>query len=100
MAIAVGKTKDGESLPAKPGHLESIDVAATDLFRSYRAWRIPCRCVASDQYALLYIVCVSRRGAGKTALIDLLVHDNGGGLVRHGEGVRLRMRATEDEKQR
>lgn len=50
VAIAVGKTKDGESLPAKPNHEEAksaqsrvMDGRGERPEELYLAWRSPCR---------------------------------------------------------
>jgi hypothetical protein len=70
-AMAVGKTKDGASLPAKPG------VGRLDLvrFRSDRGTNLALR---SQCRYLSVSACVVFLG------VDVLVHDNGWGLGRHG----------------
>ncbi len=82
--MAVGKTNDGESFPAKPAtqivnglRSRSVRVAV----RSYLASRSPCRCwvglVSTPSHEL--------GGAGAAARANLLVHDNGRSLLRHDE---------------
>lgn len=77
VAIAVGKTKDGESFPAKPVNCGQY---ATSLGRlrgdSYQAWRSPCRWMPQISY--------DSSVRGGWGLVSILVHDNGGSLVRHG----------------
>ena len=76
VAMAVGKTKDGESLPAKPGgHCYYRQGAGAD------GTRIP-----SFEYPVPLQACVSTQSqcsSVKAQLGSLLVHDNGGGLGRH-----------------
>jgi hypothetical protein len=73
--MAVGKTKDGESLPAKPGgHCYYRRGGMAD------GTRIP-----SFEYPVPLQACVSTQSQPQAAgeLGSLLVHDNGGGLRRH-----------------
>ena len=75
--MAVGKTKDGESLPAKPGtHCYYRRGGMAD------GTRIP-----SFEYPVPLQACVSTqsqcKGLVHSQLGSLLVHDNGGGLGRH-----------------
>jgi hypothetical protein len=73
--MAVGKTKEGESLPAKP---EAI---------CYYEWcHVLVRClVPSFEYPVPLQASVSTQSQckGPQAARSLLVHDNGGGLRRH-----------------
>ena len=73
--MAVGKTKEGESLPAKPGTC------------CYYEWRhvLPKCLIPSFEYPvpLQESVSTQLQSKGPQAARSLLVHDNGGGLRRH-----------------
>lgn len=76
VAIAVGKTKEGLSLPAKPVRpLLAQHKAQEHCASAYQASNIPCR------YRLP--LALNRNGDARRLLKSLLVHDNGGGLRRH-----------------
>lgn len=75
VAMAVGKTKEGESLPAKPGascYYEWCHVLAEYLIPSFE-YPVPLQASVSTQ----------SQCKGPQAARSLLVHDNGGGLRRH-----------------
>jgi hypothetical protein len=73
--MAVGKTKEGESLPAKPGaccYYEWFHVLVRCLIPSFE-YPVPLQASISTQ----------SQCKGPQAARSLLVHDNGGGLRRH-----------------
>lgn len=60
VAMAVGNTKDGESFPANPREIWSVESQVWDFIPSHRASRNLCRCIKC-QYVLQ---CHSRRSIG------------------------------------
>jgi hypothetical protein len=81
VAMAVGNTKEGESLPAKPIHpFWSARVCGLSRDYAYRASKIQYR--LEFKLALFITLCnisTEYEHEGK----DVLVHDNGGSLRRH-----------------
>jgi hypothetical protein len=80
VAIAVGKTKEGESLPANPGACQQTrgGLSGADM-KSHLVLRTLCRYYDHMISAKKFGNDVSNSKGG-----HLLVHDNGGGLGRHG----------------
>lgn len=104
VAIAVGNTNEGESLPAKPrdAQVRRASWKVTQQHSmAYPASRTPCRCahimVSNDPPRPtspdLSLPSLRRGSDGKRGR-HALVHDNGGGLVGHDGGALVRAAAA------
>jgi hypothetical protein len=75
VAMAVGKTKEGESLPAKPGRSLLLQTRLDASIVGHTKLRVSRTAAGKGQYAIA--------AGGRQAAGSLLVHDNGGSLGRH-----------------
>lgn len=101
VAMAVGNTNEGESLPAKPGYGElgqSMIIGNLGMPGvANLAWRTPCRWLGDVSDGGPGSCCLrSGRGGDGTTWKHVLVHDNGGGCVGHCCGGLL-LRAARDD---
>ena len=75
VAIAVGKTNEGASLPAKPKKIVNVGVGEfEETSIAYQVSRILCHCKEHE---------VSWRSSPFRPLLDILVHDNSRSLGSH-----------------
>jgi hypothetical protein len=75
VAIAVGKTKEGESLPAKPGGSLLLQTRLDANIVCHTKLRVSRTAAGKGQYTIA--------AGGRQAAGSLLVHDNGGSLGGH-----------------
>lgn len=101
VAMAVGNTNEGESLPAKPADDEELGQSVAMSWISWGvgvanlAWRTPCRWlgdVSDDGPGAVK----ERAGWRRDTWMHVLVHNNGGGCVGHFCGGLLLGAARDD----